>query len=203
MRLHYSPTSPFVRKVTATAYELGLEAQLEQVPTRTKPTAPDAELVLHNPLGKMPALEVRAGEWLYDSPVICEYLDTLHSGRPLVPRGGWERFRVLRTQALADGIIEACVGTFYERARPADKQWQDFERGQVRKVRDGFDLLEREPEYYGGPFDLGQLTVAVAIDYSQLRKVVTDFASRWPRLTAWHKQVSQRRALVETVPREW
>ncbi|MEQ8334495.1 glutathione S-transferase N-terminal domain-containing protein [Nisaea sp.] len=104
MRLHSSYTSPYVRKVKIFLMETGLMDSVEEVYTN-----PAEEVVLRplNPLGKIPALEVRDGSALYDSTVICGYLDTLHRGPRRIPEEGPERWRVLRTESLADGLADA------------------------------------------------------------------------------------------------
>ena len=117
MKLRYSPTSPYVRKVTVTAQETGVQPRIERVPTVT--TDPASGLAKDNPLGKVPTLILDDGERLYDSPVICEYLDGLHGGAKIVPPAGPERWVALRRQALADGILDAAVLRLMETRRPA------------------------------------------------------------------------------------
>src|SRR5688572_30823457 len=119
MKLRYSPTSPYVRKVTVTAIETGLDKKIERVLTMPA-SAPD--LPKHNPLGKVPALIMDNGESLIDSPVIVEYLDSLHSGAKIVPTSGDARWKALRLQALADGILDAGVLRLMETRRTANEQ---------------------------------------------------------------------------------
>ncbi len=102
MKLRYSPTSPYVRKVSVTALELGLTERIARVPTDTQDR--ESGIAEHNPLGKVPALILDDGGVLYDSPVICEYLDSLHDGPPMFPAAGPARWTALRQQALGDGI---------------------------------------------------------------------------------------------------
>jgi glutathione S-transferase len=109
MKLYYSSASPFVRKVTVTAIECGVDKKIERHPTQVVPVKPNAELAHDNPLMKVPTLITDGGEILYDSRVICEYLDSLHDGRKLLPASGGERWRVLRLQALGDGILDAGI----------------------------------------------------------------------------------------------
>ena len=115
MILYHTPTSPFVRKVLVAAHELGLTDRLETRFLRPVPTKADPALSAANPLSKIPALILEDGSALYDSAVICDYLDTLHAGPRLVPASGPLRFRALRQQALCDGILEAAILVFYER----------------------------------------------------------------------------------------
>ncbi len=104
MKLRYSQTSPYVRKVVVCAAELGLSERIELTPSGPRNVA---DVRQDNPLGKVPALLTDAGEALYDSPVICEYLDSLHDGEALFPVAGEARWRALRQQALGDDRIQA------------------------------------------------------------------------------------------------
>ena len=103
MKLRVNKASPFARKVRILARETGLAGRVEEIETAVSPVAPNEDLARENPLIKIPALVTDNGELLYDSAVICEYLDTLHSGRKLFPAAGPQRFSALRRQALTDG----------------------------------------------------------------------------------------------------
>ena len=107
MKLYFSGASPYVRKVQVTAIETGLDAKIEHVPITVGPTKPDPSYGAENPLYKVPTLVTDGGEVLYDSPVICEYLDAQGSGPALFPAPGKARWTALRRQALADGILDA------------------------------------------------------------------------------------------------
>ena len=137
MKLHWSPRSPYVRKVMVAAHELGVTDRLEVVRTVVGGTTPHVELMRDNPLGKIPTLVLEDGTVIYDLPVICEYLDTLHDGPKLFP--AWpERLTALRRLALGDGMLDIALAWLGERFRPAEKQsaphmalWQ----GKIRVVR--------------------------------------------------------------------
>src|SRR5262245_57489544 len=120
MKLRFSPASPYVRKCLVLAHEVGIAGRLEIVPTVT--ADPASGLAKDNPLGKIPALILDNGETLFDSPVICEYLDSLHDGAKLVPSSGTARWTALRRQALADGLLDAALLRRYESLRPANEQ---------------------------------------------------------------------------------
>jgi glutathione S-transferase len=123
MKLYYSPGSPYARKVRIVAMETKLDKKMEMVNVAVSPIAPNADVEKHNPIGKIPALSVK-GMDLFDSPVICEYLDNQHKGRKLLPRKGRDRWVALRQQAMADGLLDAAILTRYENAlRPEDKRW--------------------------------------------------------------------------------
>ncbi len=117
MKLYYSATSPYVRKCLVSAHELGLRERIELLPAAPHPVNRDRALIVCNPLGKVPTLVTDDGTVLYDSHVICEYLNALGDGR-LLPEAS-ARWPVYRDQALADGLLDAAVLVRYETfARP-------------------------------------------------------------------------------------
>ena len=120
MKLHWSPRSPFVRKVMIVAHELGLADRLDCVRTVVATTKPHAVLMEENPLSKIPTLVLDDGTVIYDSPVICEYLDQLHDGPKLIPAALPERMTALRRQALGDGFLDFLLLWRNERERPAE-----------------------------------------------------------------------------------
>jgi glutathione S-transferase len=177
MILRHSPTSPYVRKVRMVALEAGLDSHLELVPTLA--WAPDTDLPKDNPLGKVPCLVTDGGEAIYDSPVICEYLDSLHGGRKLVPAGGGERWRHLRLQALGDGILDAALLVRIENSmRPEDKRWPGWVDRQTAAVTRGIDALEQEAAQWGDEFLIGQIAVVAALDYLDFRAILDWRAGR-------------------------
>src|SRR5215468_11760497 len=144
MRLYFSPFSPYARKVRAVAIETGLDKKIEMVNVALTPVQPNADVDKHNPVGKIPALSVK-GMDLFDSPVICEYLDHQHKGRKLLPRKGRDRWVALRQQAMGDGLLDAAILTRYEGAlRPEDKRWSDWSQGQMKKINGALGQLEAE-----------------------------------------------------------
>src|SRR5262249_31351324 len=157
----YSAASPYVRKVMITAIETGLDKKIEKNPATVVPVKPNADIARDNPLMKVPTLVTDGGEVLYDSRVICEYLDSLHDGRKLIPSSGGERWRVLRLQALGDGILDAGLLYRYETfIRPQEKQWTDWLAGQAKKITQGLDMADSEVELLSGPLNLGQIAMA-------------------------------------------
>ena len=142
MKLRYSPTSPYVRKVTVTALETGLHDRIERLPTDIR--EPRADFLADNPLGKVPTLITDDGLPLFDSRVICEYLDSLHDGHKLFPVDVPARWRTLRLMALADGILDAAVLRRMETLRPEKEQSAAWIERQKAKVTRGLDMLERE-----------------------------------------------------------
>lgn len=202
MKLYYASASPFVRKVTATAIETGLDKKIERVPTTVVPVKPNTDLGRENPLMKVPTLVTDGGEILFDSRVICEFLDSLHDGRKLIPASGGERWRVLRLQALADGLMDAGILYRYEQAlRPPEKHWSDWLDGQAKKATQTLDMLEAESDGLTGPINLGQITVGCALGWFEFRKPIGDIRAGRPKLFRWYDEFAKRPSMQATVPK--
>lgn len=200
MKLRYSPTSPYVRKVMVVALETRVAGQIEQV--RTDPWSPDDDLPSHNPLGKVPALMLDDGQVLYDSRVIAEYLDELHGGTKVFPPPGEERWLALRQQALADGIMDAAILRLIEfQRRPANLRWQAWVDRQSDKIDRALDLLEEEALLLDGPVTIGTISVAVALEYLDFRFRDKKWRDGRARLTAWHDDFTQRPSMTATRPK--
>lgn len=200
-RLYASTTSPFVRKVNVTAREVGLAHEIEAVLVRPPPGTNHPQLQRENPLAKIPTLLEEGQPPLFDSPVICEYLDSLHEGRKLIPPGGPERWRVLRTQALADGILDAGILVFYEGIqRPPERAWQPWVDMQRAKAIEGLDALEREVPAAGAPIDLGQIAVACTLGWVEFRQALGDVRSARPALFSWYDGFRARESMRATEP---
>jgi glutathione S-transferase len=201
MKLRYSPASPYVRKVMVTAIELGLDGRIEKVRTAVNPTQENAELARENPLAKIPALTTDDGAVLYDSPVICEYLDSQHSGAKVFPPAGPARWAALRQQALGDGILDAGILWRYENInRPEGLRWKDWTEGQMRKIRQGVAGLEAELGQLSGPLTIGQITAGCALGYLDFRFASEDWRTGHPKLAAWYEDFARRKSMQATVP---
>lgn len=201
MKIYYTPTSPFVRKVLVCARELGLADRIETELLRPTPTKADPTLSKANPLNKIPALVLDDGSTLYDSPVICEYLGTLAEGPSLVPASGPDRWRVLRQQALCDGILDAGILHFYEKAhRPNNLWWNPWLDGQREKATQGLDALESEVETFGATVDLAQICAGVTLGWLEFRDVFGELRSSRPKLFQWYDRFAERPSMVATIP---
>jgi glutathione S-transferase len=204
MKLRYSPTSPYVRKVMVVALETGLAERIERIPTMVAPTKPNEEVARENPLVKVPALTTDDGMVLYDSPVICEYLDTQHGGAKLFPASGKARWMALRQQALGDGILDAAILGRYEILRPKEHQWPDWIDAQLRKVRGALAALEMEAEAgeIAGPVTIGQITIGCALGYLDFRYASEAWRTKQRRLAAWFDEFSKRKSIELTKPKD-
>ncbi len=198
MELKFSPLSPYVRKVTVVAHELGIadRIRLTKVNTREEPE----RIAPFNPLGKIPTLITDSGAVLYDSPVICEYLDAEFGGHRLMPASGPRRWEVMMRMALADGILDAAIMIRHERVRPPEQQSQQWIDWQLRKVHAGLDHLEGHFDALGDSLDLGQIAAACVLGYVPLRVDEAAGLAKWPRAKAWYERISQRDAFRATVP---
>ena len=204
MKLRYSPTSPYVRKVMVAAIETGTVERIERIPTAVAPTKRNDEVARENPLVKVPALTTDDGLVLYDSPVICEYLDTLHDGAKLFPPAGKTRWMALRRQALGDGILDAAILGRYEALRPKEYQWSEWIDAQLRKVRGALAALDMEVEAgeLGGPITIGQIAIGCALGYLDFRYAAEDWRGRHRRLAHWFDEFSKRKAMELTAPKD-
>jgi glutathione S-transferase len=200
MRLWHNPASPFARKVRIISRETGLAETIKEVGIAVSPVKPHADLARENPLVKIPALSTPQDGTLYDSDVICEYLDSLRGGK-FFPKAGTERWRTLRLQALGDGILEASVLMRYENAvRPQELRWGDWIAGQFGKVRSGLDALERECAGWGERFTIGEVTATCVLGYLDFRFPDEKWRATRPGLEKWFEKISQRPSVKATVP---
>jgi glutathione S-transferase len=184
------------------AMETGLADRIETLPTAVAPTKPNDEMARENPLVKIPALTTDEGDVLFDSPVICEYLDSLHGGAKLFPAGGAARWTALRQQALGDGILDAAILCRYESLRPKEVQWPDWIGGQMRKVRGGLDALDKATGTLSGPLTIGQITVGCALGYLDFRFPGEAWRGARPALARWYEDFAKRPSMQATAPKE-
>lgn len=199
LQLYFNPASPYVRKVRVTAHELGLNGEIELLSVSLTPVSPHEGVRSSNPIGKIPALITEDGTTLYDSPVICEYLDARAGGNRIFPAVGAGRWTALRRQALADGIMDAAVLIRYEQAvRPEELRWREWADGQFLKIRTGLDALERED--LQGVFDIGTISIACALGYLDLRFASEGWRTSRPRLAAWAAAIAKRPSVAATAP---
>ncbi|MET4103570.1 glutathione S-transferase [Roseovarius sp. MBR-78] len=199
MQLISSPASPFVRKVRVLLHEAGLVDQVEELPVATTALATAPEAMAANPLGKIPALLREDGPAIYDSRVICRYLDA-RAGAGLYPEARlWE---VLTLEATADGIMESGVLMVYEmRLRPEGARSAEWVEAQWAKIARVLDALEdRWMSHLAGPLDMAQIAVACALGYLDFRHDARGWREGHPALAAWYEGFAARPAMVETAP---
>ena len=198
MKIYYSPTSPYVRKVLVVAHELGLAERIEQLPSAAHPVNRDRGIVAHNPLGQVPTFFTDEGLMLADSRVICEYLDTL-AGGGLFPAAGPARWRALTDQALGDGALAAALLSRYEAAvRPSEKQWSDWLDGQVDKIVETLAVIEKNAASFGERLDIGVITFGCLLGYLDLRFPALAWRNGRPDAAAWYARFDERPSMAAT-----
>ncbi len=198
MKLRYSPTSPYVRKVEMVIFETGLDALVQRVPTNA--WAPDTNLPDDNPLGKVPTLVLDDGTALFDSRVIAEHLDSLHDGPRLFPASGPERWKALRLQALGDGLNDAAVARRLEQLRPDGERSASWIARQAAAMTRALDTLEAEAETLGDQPTIGTIAVMAALGYMDLRFADEAWRQGRPDLAAWFERQAKRPSFAATGP---
>ncbi|UXN57434.1 glutathione S-transferase family protein [Phyllobacterium zundukense] len=198
MRLYWSSTSPFVRKVIVSAHELGLGDRLETIPTRVAPSKPDPALLPYNPLGQLPTLVLDGGTVLYDSLVIIEYLDHMAGGAKLIPSSSERRIEELRLHALCNGFLDLLV------------QWRIESLKETKQIAliNAFNLkaskiwTNLEATVEAGlaqqPFGLSSITLAIVAEYTDFRFPKLGWREKYPALSNWHQSIKSRPSLAST-----
>lgn len=201
MTLFHSPTSPYVRKVMILLHETGLIERVTLTPGNTTPMEPNPALQAANPLGKVPCLVRDDGPALFDSTVICRYLDRLHHGHKLYPSGAAE-FAALTLESLADGMLDAGVMMVYEeRFRPEEIRFAPWVAAQRTKLVKGLDALEHHwLAHLAGPMDIGTIAVAATLGWIDLRFADLAWRDSRPGLAQWHAGFAARDSYKATVP---
>jgi glutathione S-transferase len=198
VKLYYAATSPYVRKVMACAITRGLEARIKLHPSN--PHSSPVDLLADNPTSKVPCLITDDGLSLYDSPVICEFLDSLGDALPLFPVSSAARWRALKFQAMCDGILDAAVPCRGEQQRSKeaarDAAIARYKAAMFRTV----DALEADPPHRH--IDIGSLAVACALGYLDFRYAADPWRPGRPKLAAWFEEFSKNPGIAQTVPKE-
>jgi glutathione S-transferase len=201
MQLFYATTSAYVRKVMVTAHCLGLTNEIALLDSAAHPIERDERIAIVNPLAKVPALRTEEGLCLYDSRVICEYLNARAQG-DLIPPHGDARWLSLSRQALGDGLIDAALLARYEfSARPVEKQWQGWADGQLKKVSAALREIESQVASFSSqPNDLGLIAIGCALGYLDFRFEVLNWRADHPQTAAWFAVFDAHPAMASTRP---
>ena len=198
MKLLFSPFSPYVRKCLVTANELGLDGRISLLASAANPVNRDQTIIPHNPLGKVPTFFTDDGEALYDSRVICEYLNDLAKGG-IFPAAGTARWRALTLQSLGDGILDAAILARYEVfLRPEPLRWEDWSRGQRDKIRTSLAHLNANPSMLSAEITIGNIAVGCALWYLDLRFADFGWRETYPEVAKWYATYSQRPSMKMT-----
>lgn len=203
MKLHWSPRSPFVRKVMIVLHETGQLHRVECVRNVVGMTQPNEQVLLDNPLNKIPTLVLADGQALFDSRVICEYLDRLHQGHRLVPQHAEAYFQAMTWQALGDGFLDLLLvwrNWFSDRGLAHDAVNDAYLATFALKSQRILNALEQEAAALAStPLNLGHIAIACALGHLDFRWQVLNWRDNRPQLAAWYAAFSERPSAIATV----
>lgn len=201
LQLYFAATSPYVRKVMVVAHHLGVADRVEHLAAAANPVNRDRNIAAFNPLAKVPAARTDDGLCLFDSRVICEYIDSERGGS-LFPAAGRARWIALTQQALADGLLDAAILVRYERTlRPAELRWAQWDAGQMSKIDDCLNEIEAQATTLGTVrFTIGEITIACALGYLDFRYPEVAWREGRPKAAAWYEIFSKLPAMQATMP---
>ena len=201
MKLYYNPASPFARKVRVFAREGGLEPRIEEIEVAISPVSPAADVNAVNPLGKIPALVTEDGKGVFDSRVICAYLNHLLGEASLIPADGPAHWQALTVEALCDGILDASVLRRYEiMLRDDDKRSPDWLNAQRGKVMRGLAMLELVIDGMAGDVGIATIAAGCVCGYQDFRFPGEDWRLAQPKLAGWYEHFSERSSMQTTLP---
>lgn len=196
MILYYQTHSPFARKALVFAHEVGVADRLEVIHHETSPTLRNARVYAENPLGKVPVLLRPDASPLFDSDVICAYLDTLHDGRKLLPPHGEARWQTLRLQAVAQGLAQTGIGLRWEtERRPEQLRYATLAQGYRDKIEASYDWIDSTLDDEA-PLHVGHIALATTLSWMAFRQLPS-FRAR-VRLTRWFEAFEKRASMQAT-----
>ncbi|MEX3314423.1 glutathione S-transferase [Sulfitobacter sp. PS-8MA] len=202
IKLFHSAASPFVRKVLVCAHEKGVESDVELLASKAWPVKRDPEIVRENPSGQVPSAILEDGSPLFDSRVICAYVDTMSDNAPLLPAEAKARFAAMTLEALGDTLMGAALLCRYESVlRPSEFYWDLWHESQMEKIGSALDDLEdRWIETLNGPVSIGTITIGCALGYLNFRFADKDWRNGRTKLAAWYDKFVTRPSMVATMP---
>jgi glutathione S-transferase len=200
VKLMHGKVSPFVRKVMICAIEKGLDRQIEVVPAAVGQGKINEELLGLNPTGKIPTLITNEGQSIYDSLVICDYLDSLATEPRFVPTDASDRTSALTMNAVGDGLVVAGVLAMLERSKVAERQWPEFETAQWAKVQHCIAALDVFRVQRGASFDIGAVGAVCGLGWLDARARHVQWRTQYPQLAAWFDAMHERESVAATRP---
>lgn len=202
LKLFHSPASPFVRKVWVCAHEKGVADRVEKLDANAWPVKRDPVIVRENPSGQVPSAIMEDGAPLFDSRVICAYVDTMSEDTPLTPAEPKARFAAMTLEALGDTLLGAALLCRYESVlRPSEFYWELWHDSQMEKVDSALDDLEnRWMETLKGPVTIGTITIGCALGYLDFRFADKDWRRGHPVLADWYADFVKRPSMAATMP---
>ncbi len=203
MKLFGSTRSPYVRKVLVSAYELGLDEQLTMSTKIVSLVEREQEVCAVNPLGQIPTLILADGQALFDSYVICDYLDAIAPQPHLIPVDRLARVEMGRRHAEAEGLMLSFTRWYSERRRsdePLSARYVDVCRDKFTRIADQWE--RQAADWQMRPLDLGFIAMGCALAYADFRFGAEDWRALRPQLTKWHAEISQRPSFIATAFRD-
>ena len=197
MKLYFANTSPYARKARIAIHELGLQDEVEQVFQNPFEESPD--LLAANPLKRVPCLITDDEQAIYDSPVICAYLDSFKDAPRLIPSKS-ERWSILTGEALADGILDAAYAIVMERRRPEIEQSSSWLERWEAGVRRGVGAVNSDIANFEGEISMAQIGLGAALGYLDFRLPDLDWRGDNPVIAQWYAEFSARPSMIETEP---
>jgi len=200
MKLSFSPSSPFARKVRIAAIELGLIDKIELVPATVVPGQPNEEYSRITPLKKLPVLMLASGELIADSYVIVEYLDELAGGK-LIPSSGAARWKVKSDHSMLQGMLDSMLLCRYEKAvRPEPLRWQAWSDDHWNRAWSGMARFEQQADMLSRPLDISQIALTCVLGYADFRFADCGWRKAYPKLDAFHEKMLSRPSIKISVP---
>jgi glutathione S-transferase len=201
MKLIFSQSSPFVRKVRIAAIELGLIDKIEFMPTVVAPGQANEEYSRITPLKKLPALILDNGDVILDSYVIAEYLDELAGGGKLIPASGAARWKVKSDHSLLQGMLDSMLLCRYEKAvRPQGLQWQAWSDDHWNRAWQGMARFDRHADVMSRPLDIVQIALVCVLGYADFRFADCGWRKAYPNLDAFHEKMLTRPSVKISLP---
>jgi glutathione S-transferase len=201
MKLVFTQSSPFARKVRIAAIELGLIDKIEFMAATVVPGTPNDEYSQIHPLKKLPALILDNGQVIVDSYVIAEYLDELAGGGKLIPASGPGRWRVKSDHSLLQGALDAMLLCRYEKmVRPQGLQWQAWYDDQWTRAWRTMARFEKHADVLSGPLDIAQIALVCVLGYADFRFADCGWRKAYPKLDAFHQKMLERPSVKISLP---
>jgi glutathione S-transferase len=201
MKLIFSQTSPFVRKVRIAAIELGLIDKIEFMPTTVAPGQANDDYSRITPLKKLPALILDNGDVILDSYVIAEYLDELAGGGKLIPASGPARWKVKSDHSLLQGMLDSMLLCRYEKAvRPQGLQWQAWSDDHWNRAWQGMARFDKQADVLSRPLDIVQIGLVCVLGYADFRFADCGWRKAYPNLDAFHEKMLARPSVKISLP---
>ena len=186
------PLCPYVQRAAIVLSEKGMAFERVNIDLACKP---DWFLKI-SPLGKTPVLLVD-GQPIFESAVICEYLDETASPR-LHPQDALQRARHRGWVEFGSAVLNA-IGAFYNSAT------EETLLTKAADIRDRFEQIETElterPYFAGENFTMVDAVFGPVFRYFDVFEQFEDFGffARTPRVRAWRTALAARASVKAAV----